>query len=350
MEKEILQSAIEITSHRDLDSLECSLVATIYELLPATAVSIYKLLHEQVKDGFEEAVSLTIVNDDKGGEKLVWDTLSSCLTLDKHVEQCLLDEQAVSYRLDELHYRLLIPITTGKQPLGVIRIDSLSHLDTHQASIEGLIKIYENYLAILNESERDKLTGLLNRRTFEKKLGRLLKSQKNHLDEQAAKEKKGERRKMSLKSNAWLALIDIDHFKRVNDTYGHLFGDEVLLRLAQLMRENFRTNDLLFRFGGEEFLIILEPTPFDSALHILEKFRKTMETYEFPQLGSVTISIGFEVITAADFPETILECADKALYHAKEHGRNRIFNYSQLIADGSLKKQEIDSDIDIFYS
>ena len=91
-------------------------------------------------------------------------------------------------------HRLLIPISCEENVLGIIRIDSLESLETYKGAIEAFAMVYENYLAILNESERDKLTGLLNRRTFEKKLDRLLKSQKIHQEEYVAPDKELERR------------------------------------------------------------------------------------------------------------------------------------------------------------
>jgi len=348
MEKVILQSAIEITRHRDMDSLENGLLTTIANLLPTTAISIYKLLHERVENGFEEALSLTVTYDKEGNKRLVWGSQSNCLVLEKHVEVCLRCAEPVSLQIDKKHTRLLIPINDKKTLLGVIRIDGLAPLNTYQSSVEALIKIYENYLTILNESEHDKLTNLLNRRTFENKLNRLLKSQKKYQEEYDAPDKKLEKRHVIANAHAWLAMIDIDHFKQINDTYGHLFGDEVLLRLSQLMRKCFRSNDLLFRFGGEEFVIVLEPVSQHAGLDVLERFRNTVAAYEFPQLGNITISIGFEKISHHDFPDTILEYADNALYYAKENGRNQTHNYSTLVAEGCLRKSQVKSDIDLF--
>lgn len=348
MDKDILRSAAEITRNRDMDSLECSLVATIAELLSATAVSIFKLLQEHAKDVFEEMVSLVINEDADGNRHCVWDALSNCLVVERHVAECIEYGRPVTYQVGHACYRLLIPIHNDQHLLGVIRIDSVRPLDAHQSAIEGLIRIYENYLAILNESERDKLTGLLNRRTFEKKLERLLRSQKNHQDMYISQGRGDERRHAGAECSAWLAMIDIDHFKRINDNFGHLFGDEVLLRLSQLMRKNFRATDLLFRFGGEEFVVVLEPIASEFAWRVLQRFRNTVAAFQFPQLGHITVSIGYEKISLRDFPETVLESADQALYYAKESGRNRVCNYSQLIAEGVLKKQAVNSDVDLF--
>lgn len=344
----ILNPIIEITRQRDLDSLERCLVTTMTEVSPACTVSIYKLLKKNIKDGFEEVVGISISTAENGNQNVIWDKQPRNSQLEKHIEECLQNSASVSYKVDHKIHRLLIPINCNKEVVGVLRVDSLQPLDSYKQLLTGFIRIYENYLAILNESERDKLTGLLNRRTFDSKLDRLLKSQQLHDKQCSSSEKSSERRKSQPNPHAWLAMIDVDHFKRINDGYGHLYGDEVLLQLSQLLREGFRDSDLLFRFGGEEFVVILGPVPFESAQLVLDRFRKKVANYNFPQIGKVTISIGFEKISLKDFPPAILELADKALYYAKEHGRNCLHNYNQLIQSGKLRETEITSSVDLF--
>ena len=143
-------------------------------------------------------------------------------------------------------------------------------------------------------------------------------------------------------------ILDIDFFKRVNDEYGHVAGDEVLLRLSQKMKQDFRYTDLLFRFGGEEFVIILEPIPSAMAQATLERFRKNIAEYQFPLVGATTVSIGYAKITENDFPATILGYADKALYFGKEHGRNCVYNYEALIESGELGESSTEGTVDLF--
>jgi diguanylate cyclase (GGDEF)-like protein len=195
------------------------------------------------------------------------------------------------------------------------------------------LRIYQNYLALIDENAHDKLTGLLNRKTFDDRFISIL---------QAARQLKDPVRSLERRQgnvsfiSYWLAVIDIDHFKRINDTYGHLYGDEVLLLMANLMRSSFRRKDLLFRYGGEEFVIVLKTASFDETSTVLERFRKTMENYCFPQVGQVTVSIGFTEICDSEIPTMIIERADRALYYVKENGRNQIRNYEQLITLSAL--------------
>ena len=133
-----------------------------------------------------------------------------------------------------------------------------------------------------------------------------------------------------------LAVLDIDSFKRINDQFGHPYGDEVLVLLARLMGECFRDNDVTFRFGGEEFLVILPNTDLQDAEIVLERFRAKVEAFHFSQVGCVTVSIGFTKLLAGDSGPAAFGRADQALYVAKQSGRNQVQCYELLVAKGAL--------------
>lgn len=125
-----------------------------------------------------------------------------------------------------------------------------------------------------------------------------------------------------------MLMLDIDHFKQVNDTWGHPAGDAVLKRLAQLLTAVSRTEDLAFRYGGEEFAMILPGTPLATAVKVAERIRRlvSMETFEWEEwIIPITASIGVAAATRAMTDEsTLIDCADAALYQSKEGGRNRV--------------------------
>ena len=146
----------------------------------------------------------------------------------------------------------------------------------------------------------------------------------------------------------FLAIFDIDHFKRVNDEFGHLIGDEVLLLFSQLMTQTFRSSDPIFRFGGEEFVGVFECSSHDDIPNILNRFREKVGHFDFPQVGKVTVSAGYTEIFAYDLPSQLIDHSDLALYFAKNNGRNRICFYEQLIADGSLQENKKEGDIELF--
>ncbi len=124
-----------------------------------------------------------------------------------------------------------------------------------------------------------------------------------------------------------LAIIDIDHFKNVNDTYGHRTGDGVLRILCVIMKKEIRGIDILARYGGEEFALILPHTSYGKALEVAERIRRKVEESRFTYKGkpfSVTISVGVGTLKADDTLETYVERVDQALYRAKDRGRNRV--------------------------
>jgi diguanylate cyclase (GGDEF)-like protein len=216
--------------------------------------------------------------------------------------------------------------------------------------ISEIITIYGDFIHVLNAGERDVLTGLLNRKTFDIRLDELLKE--SYITEYSNilnKEKREERK--AFKENTvshWIGVLDIDFFKHINDGYGHMYGDEVLLLFSDLMRTVFRNNDLLFRFGGEEFVVFLLNIDQKGAECAFERFRQELEQYEFPQVGSISVSIGLTCMIEGVHTATLIDQADKALYYAKEHGRNQVCNYLRLREQGLFKEVAFEDSIDLF--
>lgn len=348
MDDDILKSVIEITRHRDLDSLEYSLVATLAEIIPTKKIAVYKTFTADAQNGIEEILCLSTFATDNVNQQYKWSDQARVINADKLLTQCIQGNQTVTHSLDDGLFQIIIPISHDNTAIGAISLHGTDEILSSLGLVKGFIKIYENYQIILDESEHDKLTGLFNRRTFDKKLGRLLKIQANRTNDISESGETEKRHVHTNESHTWLVVLDFDGFKHINDTYGHSYGDEVLLILSQKMKHCFRKTDLLFRFGGDEFVIILEPVAYTEALEALERFRVAVATHEFPQIGTITISTGFAKITKKDYPPVVLERADKALYFAKEHGRNCIYNYESLISTGELKEQKTSGSIDLF--
>lgn len=228
---------------------------------------------------------------------------------------------------------------------------SLSAIE--KESIACLLAFFGNHLDLLDYSELDTLTGLSNRKTYDEAFDRVLAA--IPADHPVPPDKQEKRHESDGNKDFWLGVIDIDHFKRVNDNFGHLFGDEVLLRVANLMKQSFRASDKLFRFGGEEFVVLLRPTIGPNAERAFQRFREAVETHEFPQVGRVTCSIGFTRIDPVLQPSDMLGKADEALYFSKENGRNQVHCYESLVARGCLAAKAIESaqpdfDIDALFN
>ena len=121
-----------------------------------------------------------------------------------------------------------------------------------------------------------------------------------------------------------MILFDIDHFKKINDTYGHLVGDTVLRELSEVVRASIRESEYFVRWGGEEFIILLPGTSLEGAKMVAEKLRRAIESHHFSTVGRVTSSFGVTALRTDDTIKTFIERCDEALYEAKEGGRNRV--------------------------
>ena len=121
-----------------------------------------------------------------------------------------------------------------------------------------------------------------------------------------------------------LIIFDIDYFKQINDTYGHLVGDSVLRELAQVVQANMRQSEYFVRWGGEEFILLLPGTDLYGAQMVAEKLRRIVEKTEFSEVGKVTCSFGVTTLRSDDTMQSFLQRADEALYEAKRSGRNQV--------------------------
>ena len=207
-----------------------------------------------------------------------------------------------------------------------------------------MLKIHRNFLSLLDYSERDTLTGLLNRKSFDETFLRATALEATRIYGLPLPE--GRRR--SKVRRHWLGVVDIDHFKRVNDEHGHLIGDEVLLLVARIMRSTFRFDDRLYRFGGEEFVVLLTAPDDDAARIAFERLRTNLAEYRFPRVGHVSGSIGYSDVRPGDTPQAAFERADRAVYHAKAHGRNQVQSQARLVEAGLLDESGSVGEIELF--
>ncbi|RJE76511.1 GGDEF domain-containing protein [Pseudoalteromonas citrea] len=341
MQEELLNSVIKITKTRDVDSLEYSLISTIQEFIGCKEVAVYKDLQIQGELAIERSLLLKVLTD----REYEWEEREVVRQPEPELVSCLQSACIITVQSNDGVERRWLPITLLDKPIGAIAIVSDGLKSSDQVLLNAFCRIFENYLTILHENERDKLTGLLNRQTFEKKLKQLMEKQ---VIKQHKTVWQSDLRNQHQGATSWLAMVDIDHFKKVNDNYGHVCGDEVLLLLAQKMRQFFRSSDLLFRFGGEEFVMVFEPTDYDSIHKKLAEFMDLVRGTHFPFVKKLTISVGMSRISPYDFPITVLENADKALYYAKENGRDKLCFYEELIANKLIECHQESNDIDLF--
>ena len=228
----------------------------------------------------------------------------------------------------------------GTQNIQIVAITSLSDLDSKLKSIElgvddylvkpvnrhilrtrvkSLIKkkalldkLCNRYEMAVHSAITDKLTGLYNRRFFDYFLDLEIK--------------RSSRQKTSLA----LLLIDIDNFKRINDTFGHLFGDNVLNKFGKLLKTKIREIDMAARYGGEEFAVVMSNTGCEEAVKIADRIRQSIQAYSFDKENfTTTVSIGIALYPLdANSLNELIENSDYALYKSKRNGKNRVYVYS----------------------
>lgn len=196
-------------------------------------------------------------------------------------------------------------------PVNITELDNLLSMNLKIQNTKLRYQKINEEMQIKNEQLKmlaitDQLTQLYNRLKLDEALGyELARSQRD-------------------KTPLTVAIIDIDKFKLVNDTYGHHVGDKVLIGVSQVMKKNIRSTDILGRWGGEEFMLILPNTPLESAYKHVDQLRQSIEGAIFSPVKQVTISVGLASCPHFVSETMLIELADNALYEAKENGRNRV--------------------------
>jgi len=247
------------------------------------------------------------------------DLCAYCARLSSNLQNYVVDGRSKDEAADHaLRPLAVVPLIYGERLMGALMVQSDDPSRVWQESELLLLNTVADQVAVAVNHARlfemvqkqaltDGLTGCFNRRSFEMQLER---------DMNLA---------MRKRQPVSLVLLDLDHFKRINDTFGHAAGDLVLRTLAGVLREELRDTDTAARYGGEEFALILPQADFEGAVVVAERLRKQIEGLKLPSVGQVTASFG-----VATFPqhaasrEKLIEIADQALYAAKKEGRNRV--------------------------
>ncbi len=321
------------------------------ELLPmlANAINIsksYLLLRDRESGDLKSLYYYPSTEEQMDEERIVFDPDSPIVTwLDKHDEHLSLEkiDQLPEFKalwldereqLDRLGIRILFPVKSRERLVAVLALGAKRNGRLYSAEdlsvLAGIAKqagvILENaqlYTFAMMKANTDELTGLYNHRHFHERL-----------EQEIAR---GSR----FGSTFSMIMIDIDLFKVYNDIYGHLAGDQVLRKVGQYIESSIRSIDLAFRYGGEEFAIILPEARIQDAFKVAERIRKTIESKTSSRAMPVTVSLG-----AANWPndgvmrEEIIGAADTALYHAKNSGRNRTSLSHEVIVPGEEKTLE----------
>ena len=351
----LIETVADLTAERDRDSLEGSVAQLLRALLDARSVTYLRLVACEGGARLWPVLRATA----SGTRRLHGDANPRSLPeVDGSRARCLSERAALRLSARaEPRCSYLFPVLAEREPVGLIEADGVDAAlpPEREAAVANLLRIYRNHLALLDYGEHDTLTSLRNRRTFDADFNRMLRddpaggpgadvlpAEASHADASGA------RAPASPDAPHWLAVIDVDRFKRINDEFGHLYGDEVLLLLAQMMRAQFRPVDRLYRFGGEEFVVVLSRTAPEAASVPLERLRGSIESRTFSRVGRVTVSIGYTRIGPLDDTAGAFGRADAALYHAKQTGRNQVLAWEALVASGHLAPKQSDAVLELF--
>ena len=330
---ELVQSMAELTCLTDRDDLAVSMCITLFEMLVCQQIRFFRALETERGMGLRLAVQFSEHGVSRFHPDSVQDATESMPT-DAFLQQALAGDSPLLISRDSR--RAVMTLKREKALYALFDLNLQNNLlPMDYRMLQGLAKIYENHLSMLDYSETDTLTNLKNRKTLEKQFSKItttLQSFGPDLSTQNSDEL----------GHYYLVVIDIDHFKQVNDKYGHLYGDEILLLMAQLMQRTFRSNDRLFRFGGEEFVVILGPQTKHGVELALERFRSRVEQYHFPQVKSLTVSLGVSKILPFEVLSMTMGRADQALYQAKSSGRNKLVFYQDDMQQNTTKEQDDD--------
>lgn len=340
---QLVDHLADLTGYRDRDVLDVTLVGAMKDLLRPESVAIYRVVGESGQERWLTRARLS-ASDLVATADPAWVDIEALPMLSQHPQrlQAMNSREITQVTSGKFHVAVF-PVATDRDVVAVMEITSALPLSTDEQRLVGsILRIYRNFQGLLDYSERDTLTGLLNRKTFDESF---LKATAEPQLPAGAND--SERRALQA-GGTYLGVLDIDHFKRVNDTYGHLIGDEVLLLLSRLMRATFRFHDRLYRFGGEEFVVLMRCANEEDAAQAFERLRSNTEEYAFPQVGRITVSIGFTLVKPGDTPSGAFERADKAVYYAKGHGRNCVFSHAELVDRGELEDDSKTGDVELF--
>ncbi|MEY8876758.1 MAG: GGDEF domain-containing protein [Leptothrix sp. (in: b-proteobacteria)] len=341
---EALEHMAELTRSRDRERVDASLMSALLDLLPLQQVVIWRVIGEVgtpqywLRCGAQRRGELVPTTEGQ------FDDLSDPPPLETHPQhaRCYLSVRLVQSAQPD-GVLVLLPMASEREVEGVVEMRADAPLDAAGERLaRGMLKIHRNFISLLDYSERDTLTGLLNRKGFDETFLRasVIEAQRLYGAEDSE-------RRLAARRH-FLGVIDIDHFKRVNDQFGHLIGDEVLVLVARIMRSTFRYDDRLYRFGGEEFVVLVSTPDDDTAGQAFERLRANIEGFVFPRVGRVTISVGYSDVRPGDTPQAAFERADRSVYHGKEQGRNQVCSYARLIEQGVFTEVVDENDIELF--
>lgn len=330
----MLNTIVEMTEERDCHQFRQSLSNTLRELIPIVGVAFVRIGRDGLVDPGTGLLFLDCPLWSNAPIEQLPPEMMNCIQHDGHAIKMESDKVIV-----------IAPIGPERAERELLIVSMASFNQEHLFLLKSFARLYRNFSDLIHDSEHDALTGLLNRRVLETRLETVMQD----VDRRHVASRGFQGSSLSIKSmKHYIAVFDIDHFKRINDTFGHLYGDEIILLMSRLMKAAFRECDSLFRYGGDEFVVVILSSSRETAKVAFERFRSSVEKRQFPQIGGVTISLGFAEVESKGNPGDVIGHADKALYEAKRRGRNKVCDYHSLMARGVVNPVMQHSEVEFF--
>lgn len=329
----IVNSIARLTAVDDIELVTFSFLHSIQNVVNCEHLSVVHI------DPLDRIQGQYLVQNDKNEYKQQSVTLSNIFQ--NSLEQLLNSKEKEYAKTIEGNQYLSFIVNRTANTTQVLQLQTTSQLAPDELlTIKSLIDIYKNFSTLILNAQTDELTGLLNRKTFDKAIATFWEESTAHRHIET------ERRAANEEANNYIIVFDIDHFKSINDNYGHLFGDEVLILVANQLRRSFRSDDLLFRFGGEEFVLLLKNINKEDCESLLSKVHTDIASTDFPNVEKLTISSGGCAISDGSFYMSVLDYADKALYQSKANGRDQYTLYEK--PPEEEEQESFTGEIDLF--
>ncbi|HVP18145.1 MAG TPA: GGDEF domain-containing protein [Spirochaetia bacterium] len=324
--KEIIEIAFQITAQLDIENIIKNVVWSFISRFQMETVAI--LLPGEMEDSAPQVIFYRgVKREDLSLDLPSIQPILAFLDKDEYSQIAFsyfkenFPDRMVVERFAELCVDIIVPLRTDKGAMGIVLLPGkgggggaygLSDLQYITRIVRFASIAIEN-ASLFRQATTDRMTGLFSHHFFEKTLDEELERARRY------------------KSTFSLLMFDIDHFKKFNDTYGHLQGDRIIRDIARQLTRSIRQVDFPARYGGEEFAVILPAVDVKGALVVAERLRRKIETFPFPSADGgqplhVTISVGVTEFDpeSAYAPSEIIREADRALYQSKEKGRNRV--------------------------
>jgi diguanylate cyclase (GGDEF)-like protein len=355
----LTEHIIKLTDHRDRELLELTISKALIDLLRIDRVVIARVVSEGGVKRWLDVASL----DSRGGGKVVDPMRVDFQTLrllenERERFRCVQTRSNVelAWAGEEGPRITCIPLFSDSrnEDEGIVEIHSGSALNQGQMEVvNDVLHVFRNMFNLLAYSDRDALTGLLNRKSLDdsfysavlEEMGHMLEADVGALPSNVLPVSE---RRHRVPPNYWLGTVTVDNFGALSEKGGHLIAEEVLLLVARIMNNTFRTYDRIYRFGGEQFAVLMHCPDEALVLAAFERFRANMEKFVFPQVGRVTSSSGFTRITPDDSPSTALERAERAVDYSQHHGFNQVFSHDELVRKGVFEGVAKVGAVDLF--